>query len=139
MPQVLCQMLPIFLSVAVDYISEAMLLVQNGLESKKDRQVCDSQIVRTEQTHCMYQDTYMYTACTGQYAITHLSFAQGNTGDTRVHVTLSLNDSQDLFPRGCQKERRDDPLSRDSTAMKAWSSLGLSAVWVDSGLLKGPK
>lgn len=102
MPHVLCQMLPIFLSVAIDYISEAILLVQNGLESKKDRQVCDSQIVRTEQTQCMYQDTYMYIACTGQYAVTHLSFAQGNTGDTRVHVTLSLNDSGSI-PKGMSK------------------------------------
>lgn len=46
----------------------------------------------------------MYIACTGQYTITHLSLAQGNTGDTRVHVTLPLNDSQVLFPRGCQKD-----------------------------------
>lgn len=56
-----------------------------------------------------------------------------------MHVTLSLNDSQDLFTRGCQKERCDDPLSRDSRVVRAWSSLGLSTVWVDSGLLKGPK
>lgn len=51
-------MLPIFLSIVIDCISEATLLVPNGLESKKDQEVCDSPVVRTEQTHCMYQDTH---------------------------------------------------------------------------------
>lgn len=135
MEQFFCQMILLFLILAIYCILEGRKVSTKSLERRRIPKSLSSQI-------CWTKANSLRLSLTGEHTIIHFCLKQVNTGDNQVHMGLTSNcDSQGYSWRKVRRRRHGMTCFQRTAAI--WGDgpafLGITAVWVDSRLPIGPK